>query len=537
MSVNLEVGSTIGDYEVISILGAGGMGKVYKVRNTISDRVEAMKVLLPDLAGDPDLADRFVREIKVQASLEHPNIASLHTAVRVDNQLLMLMEFVEGITLEQELRRAPLAVPAAVDYIRQVLGALEYAHARGVIHRDIKPANMMLTPSGVVKLMDFGIAKAAGDRHLTMTGATMGSLYYMSPEQIQGNVELDTRSDLYSMGVSLYELVTGKQPFDGDSQYAIMSAHLESTPKPPIELDPRMPQLLSDVIMMAVLKDPNARFQSAGAFRNALGNVLTPAVQPVEALTRTMGPPAEAVVPAPARAPRGKRGIWMAVGAIAAMLALVAVLEFGPKKGAIAAPQTTTQQTETPPVTTPPEATQPVATQPAADAPGSAPAVAPVGAPAEPAPGKQVQARPPATAKPALENPPSKAVAREPAVQQPSIPQPATPQPSVQQAAPPPSAPPAESAAVRRELEHAREQLTQLNSRATNIRGTLQRMERDQAAMGHGLNAALSGPANLMNGYLDQAANDLNAGDAASAKSNLEKAERQIDKLAEKLNQ
>src|SRR5271157_3510904 len=124
--MNLEVGSTVGDYQVIGILGAGGMGKVYKVRNVISDRVEAMKVLLPDLANAPDLADRFLREIKVQASLEHPNIAALHTAVRVENQLLMLMEFVEGTTLEQKLKEGPLPVAQAVEYIRQVLSALEY---------------------------------------------------------------------------------------------------------------------------------------------------------------------------------------------------------------------------------------------------------------------------------------------------------------------------------------------------------------------------------------------------------------------------
>ncbi len=271
-----QVGSTIGDYQVIDILGAGGMGKVYKVRNTISDRVEAMKVLLPDLASAPELADRFLREIKVQASLEHPNIASLHTAIRIDNQLVMLMEFVDGVTLEHRAKEGPIPVPQAVDYIRQVLSALEYAHAHGVIHRDIKPANMMLTPGGVVKLMDFGIAKAANDHKLTMTGTTMGSLYYMSPEQIQGATTLDARADLYSLGVSLYELVTGKRPFDGDSQFAIMSAHLQTTPVPPIELDPKLPQMLNDVILMSVMKDPGGRFQTATAFRNALGNVILP---------------------------------------------------------------------------------------------------------------------------------------------------------------------------------------------------------------------------------------------------------------------
>ena len=126
--MNLEIGSSIGDYQIVGILGAGGMGKVYKVRNVISDRVEAMKVLLPDLATQAELGDRFLREIKTQASLEHPNIASLHTALRVDNQLLMLMEFVEGMTLEQKLKEGPLPVAQAVDYISQALSALDYAH-------------------------------------------------------------------------------------------------------------------------------------------------------------------------------------------------------------------------------------------------------------------------------------------------------------------------------------------------------------------------------------------------------------------------
>src|SRR5947209_19424905 len=125
--MTLEIGSTVGDYQIVAILGAGGMGQVYKVRNVISDRVEAMKVLLPDLVNEPELADRFLREIKVQASLKHPNIAALHTALRVENQLLMFMEFVEGVTLEQKLKEGPLPTKQAVDYVMQVLSALDYA--------------------------------------------------------------------------------------------------------------------------------------------------------------------------------------------------------------------------------------------------------------------------------------------------------------------------------------------------------------------------------------------------------------------------
>ena len=248
------------------------MGKVYKVRNTISDRVEAMKILLPDLAGQKDLADRFLREIKVLASLHHPNIAALRTALTLDNQLVMIMEFVDGVTLSSRLHQGAIPPALAVKYIDQVLDALSYAHKQNIIHRDIKPANMMLTPDGTVKLMDFGIARSASDRSLTMTGTTLGSLNYMPPEQVKGD-PADNRSDLYSLGVSLYEMVTGQLPFTADSNYAMMAAHLQEVPKPPIVLRPGIPQALNQIIVMALAKDPGQRFQSADAFRGALKSV------------------------------------------------------------------------------------------------------------------------------------------------------------------------------------------------------------------------------------------------------------------------
>jgi len=272
MSQDYTVGQKLGDYEILGILGAGGMGKVYKVRNTISDRVEAMKILLPDLAGQKDLADRFLREIKVLASLHHPNIASLRTALTLDNQLVMIMEFVDGVTLSSRLHQGAIPPALAVKYIDQVLDALSYAHKQNIIHRDIKPANMMLTADGTVKLMDFGIARSASDRSLTMTGTTLGSLNYMPPEQVKGD-PADNRSDLYSLGVSLYEMVTGQLPFTAESNYAMMAAHLQEVPKPPIVLRPGIPQTLNQIIVMALAKDPGQRFQSADAFRGALKSV------------------------------------------------------------------------------------------------------------------------------------------------------------------------------------------------------------------------------------------------------------------------
>jgi serine/threonine protein kinase len=272
MSQDYSVGQKLGDYEILGILGAGGMGKVYKVRNTISDRVEAMKILLPDLVGQKDLADRFLREIKVLASLNHPNIAGLRTALTLDNQLVMIMEFVDGVTLASRLHQGAIPPTLAVKYIDQVLDALSYAHKQNIIHRDIKPANMMVTPDGTVKLMDFGIARSASDRSLTMTGTTLGSLNYMPPEQVKGD-PADNRSDLYSLGVSLYEMVTGQLPFQADSNYAMMAAHLQEVPKPPIVLRAGIPEALNQIIVMALAKDPGQRFQSADAFRGALKSV------------------------------------------------------------------------------------------------------------------------------------------------------------------------------------------------------------------------------------------------------------------------
>ena len=270
--MSFQIGDTVGDYQIIGLLGAGGMGRVYKVKNTISDRVDALKVLLPNLADDQELADRFIREIKVLASLNHPNIAGLRTAIRQENQLLMVMEFVEGTTLEDRIKTRPVTVPEAIGYIKQVLAALGYAHKHGVVHRDIKPANMMLTPDNVIKLMDFGIAKSKTERKLTQTGTTMGSLYYMSGEQVQGE-ELDGRSDLYSVGVSLYELITGSRPFQGKSDFDIMIAQLQQAPRPPIELRPDLPKALNEIIIISLEKDRAKRFQTAEAFSAALDSL------------------------------------------------------------------------------------------------------------------------------------------------------------------------------------------------------------------------------------------------------------------------
>ncbi len=342
-----QIGDSVGEYEVIGVLGAGGMGRVYKVRNMISDRIEAMKVLLPNLADEPQLADRFIREIKVLASLNHPNIASLYTALRFENQLVMIVEFVEGDTLEDLLKLGRIPLREGIEYTCQALAALGYAHAKGVIHRDVKPANLMRTPQGVIKLMDFGIAKSTADLKLTATGTTMGSLHYMSPEQVKG-AEVDARSDLYSVGVSLYRLVTVVFPFQGLSQYDLMLAQIQQAPPPPIQADPSLPPAINEIILRALEKDPALRFQTAEDFRAALETAMTdrqtgatatalletprtPSQAPlISAPPQAVAPSPAASVPFPVSPPKplgpatNRRGIYLVVGAVLAIV-LVAV--------------------------------------------------------------------------------------------------------------------------------------------------------------------------------------------------------------------
>ncbi|MGB6745811.1 MAG: serine/threonine-protein kinase, partial [Terracidiphilus sp.] len=244
-----ETGQRVGDYEVLSLLGTGGMGRVYKVRSVISNREEAMKILLPDFASEPELAARFMAEIRTLAGLDHPNITQLRTAFQIQNQFVMVMEFVEGTTLDRLPAQLPL--DQVIEYAMQVLSALSYAHSKGVTHRDIKPANIMITTHGLVKLMDFGIAKSTTDLNLTRPGTTMGSIYYMSPEQVRGGT-VDGRTDIYSFGVTLYEMLTGRKPFQAETSYSVLNAQLNEAPTPPVQWNPALPPQLNDIVLLAM---------------------------------------------------------------------------------------------------------------------------------------------------------------------------------------------------------------------------------------------------------------------------------------------
>jgi len=279
----LRPGQNIGDYEIISNLGQGGVGEVYKVRHVISQRVEALKLLRSD-RNRADLSDRFLREIRLLAGLSHPHIARLNTAFQHDDQIAMVMEFIEGEDLYSKLHAPwPHRAMEGITYVRQVLAALVYAHARGVIHRDIKPSNIMITFDGEAKLLDFGMAFQSAEMSHTRPGYVLGSLHYMSPEQVRGE-RVDARSDLYSTGVTLYEILTGRRPFDGKTEYEVMTGHLREEPKRPVDLNPSIPDDVSHTILRAMAKDSSRRFQTAAEFLAALEGIAVNDAQTLETL-------------------------------------------------------------------------------------------------------------------------------------------------------------------------------------------------------------------------------------------------------------
>jgi serine/threonine-protein kinase len=279
------IGQTIGTYRIEQKVGEGGMGAVYRGRDLMLEREVAIKALRPELARQPELVARFRSEAVTLARLNHSHIATLYNFLRHGNDYFMVMEFVRGRTLEAIIRQTgAIETERAVRLFCQALAGIAHAHALGVIHRDIKPANLMLTESDEVKVMDFGIARVLGTARQTKTGRLIGTLEYMSPEQMRGQ-ETDARSDLYSLGILLYEMLTGRVPFQSDSDYELMRAQVEDDPPPPRDFKGEIPLAVELAIMRALAKDPVARFQSATEFRAALISAVPAAalrIEPVE---------------------------------------------------------------------------------------------------------------------------------------------------------------------------------------------------------------------------------------------------------------
>jgi serine/threonine-protein kinase len=246
------------------------MGSVYKGVDLMLEREVAIKALRPELARQPDIVERFRAEAVTLAKLNHPHIATLFSFLRQGDDFFMVMEFVRGETLDSVLRRSGgMPVERAVPMFCQALEGIDHAHRLGIIHRDIKPANMMLTQAGSIKVMDFGIARVLGTARMTRQGNVIGTVEYMSPEQVRGQ-ETDARSDIYSLGILLYEMLTGRVPFRSDSEYELMRSQCDDAPPPPRDFSAHIPVPIEQSIMRALAKDPARRFQTASDLRAAL---------------------------------------------------------------------------------------------------------------------------------------------------------------------------------------------------------------------------------------------------------------------------
>jgi serine/threonine-protein kinase len=263
----LVPGSRIAHYEILELLGAGAMGEVYKARDQRLGRVVALKFLPAELTRDPSARRRFLHEAQAAALLDHPNVATIYEVGESEGgRVYLALAFYEGETLQRKLERGPLPVPEAVGIARQIARGLSAAHQRQIVHRDVKPANIVVLPDGTVKLLDFGLAKMIGATSLTRLGASPGTPAYKSPEQTRGE-KVDRRSDLWALGVVLYEMLTGRQPFRGEYEQAVIYSILNETPKP---LGPELPPELSEVIDRALKKDPAGRYATAEELKEDL---------------------------------------------------------------------------------------------------------------------------------------------------------------------------------------------------------------------------------------------------------------------------
>jgi serine/threonine-protein kinase len=307
----------IGQYRIIEKIGQGGMGVIYKAEHTTLEQIVAIKALPSTFGSNSDICERFIREAKIQAKLSHPNVVNILNFLEHEGNNYIVMEYVDGETLEAIIRTTGLIPPdRCIAILRQVLDGIGYAHSQGVIHRDIKPSNIMITRQGIVKITDFGIAKIAGDLKHTQTGVKVGTLWYMSPEQVQGQ-QAGVTSDIYALGITLFEMVTGKVPFTGDSEYHIMHNIVQNPPPDPREYYPYIPVSLEKTILKAIAKSPRDRFQNVREFaesleREEVGIATTAAPREDPPLT---GP----VRSAPYSPPKSRKMLWAILGAASAV--------------------------------------------------------------------------------------------------------------------------------------------------------------------------------------------------------------------------
>jgi serine/threonine protein kinase len=318
-------GKIIGNYQIVDELGRGGMAVVYRAYQPSLNRYVAIKVLPPQLGFDQQFVKRFQREARAAAGLRHPNIVVIHDVGEQDGVYYIVMEYLEGYTLRQSIEEeGPLHLARAAHIVSQVAAALDYAHQQGFVHRDIKPSNIFIGKDDHVTLTDFGIARAASEtQQLTRTGMLMGTPEYMSPEQAEGSA-VDHRTDLYALGVVLYQMLVGRVPFSGTTPHATLHAVIYEPPPPPRQLNPGIPPAVEAVIVKAIAKQPQQRFQSGAELTSALRSAYSgqPSVGPVPSQPATLrtasAPPA---IPTQRRSPL----VWI-LAALAAILAVLLVV-------------------------------------------------------------------------------------------------------------------------------------------------------------------------------------------------------------------
>ena len=315
--MNLDIGTQLGDYRILARIGKGAYGMVFEAEHVITRRVDAVKLMLDAGPGAAEEEQRFLREIQVQASLQHPNIAAVYTAFRTPWGLALAMERVQGQPLSAILLQGRPPLSQAVGYILATLAALSCGESHGIVHRDIKPDNILITPEGTVKITDFGLAQVRGCPRITTSGESLGTPCYMSPEQVIATEDVDARTDVYSTGVVLYEAVTGRPPFTGTNGFAVMLAQRETPPVPPIELEPTIPPQLSQVILRALAKNPALRYQTAAEFHQALEVAMAPTRATVVEAARIK------------RARRSWPGLKPAAAAAGAALCLCGLMAWG----------------------------------------------------------------------------------------------------------------------------------------------------------------------------------------------------------------
>ena len=310
--MSFELGRTYSGYEFLEVANQTGTTVAYRVRNTLADRLELLYVLSQKGEDDPQRRERFMREMGLRARLLHPNIPGFLNATELDGHLVLTTELVEGRPLSELLKAGPLPCREACAIVEQVLSALACAHEFGIVHRDVSPESILITPQGSVELSNFGMAKGLGNPQLTQAGAIFGNAGYISPEQARGTGELDSRSDIYSVGAVLFHMLCGRPPFVASSEFELMVAQVKEAPKPPSSYRAAVPRALDAVVLKALAKDPAQRYADCAEF--------------AEALAAASLAPAEPQASSEARRPLKPALLYGAGGALAIVLLVVWLL-------------------------------------------------------------------------------------------------------------------------------------------------------------------------------------------------------------------